>query len=122
MDKKLYREKEMHLYFFDNEGYYTSVTRKYLTIVFNTLNIEEDEVLINFGLNLSIETKSVFILPKFKCSQCSGKCRYCGSHIDCSFIEFWKIRDFNKVYDSKYRESVLYIFLIFINSHFYLIH
>lgn len=106
MDKKLYREKEMHLYLFDYNEYYTSRKRKYFMLFFNTSTIIEDEILLTFGFNFALSTNSIFILPKFKCNHCSHICRYCKMHGDCSYIELWKIRNLNNIYNNLYRESV----------------
>lgn len=106
MDKKIYRQKEMHLFVFDINHYYTSISHKYIKIMFNSYNINTDEIILKYGLYVASLTKSILILPQFKCNHCSSICNYCSSHTFCSFIEFWNIREFNKIFKEEYRESV----------------
>lgn len=106
MDNKVYRQKEMHLFLYDYNGYYTSLQNKYIKIIGKTNNINEDEYIIKLGLHISILTESIFILPQFKCNRCFRGCKYCKNHTYCSFIEFWKIRELNKYFKNRYRESV----------------
>lgn len=100
----------MHLYLYDYNGYYSSVTNKYIKIMFESRNINEDEEILKIGLEISLITKSIFIFPQFRCSHCVGICTYCFNHTFCSFIEFWRIREMNKYFKKIYRESV-YIYL-----------
>lgn len=118
MDSKIYRQKEMHLFVYDYNGYYSSLTHKYIKLVFNSNNITEDEDILKFGLYIALHTKSIFIFPQFKCEHCSGYCKYCGNHTFCSFIEFWRIREMNKYYKDIYRESVYIYFLIILIDFF----
>lgn len=113
MDNKVYRQKEMHLFFYDYNGYYSSLQNKYIKLISNTQNIEEDENILKFGFFISNLTNTIFILPQFRCNRCSRECKYCKNHTYCSFIEFWKIRSLNKYFKDKYRESVYMYYNIY---------
>lgn len=108
MDKKIYRQKEMHLFLFDENGYYSSTSRKYVKIIYESKSISEDERMIELGFFIAFKTNSIFILPQFLCSHCSTICKYCKTHKFCSFIELWKIRELNKLNKYIYRESVYF--------------
>lgn len=118
MDIKIYRQKEMHLYVYDINGYYSSMNNKYFKIINKSKNLEEDEKIVKLGLHIASLTKSVFILPQFKCNHCKRFCKYCKNHTYCSFIEFWKIRPLNRYFKNMYRESVLIFLHIIYYRHF----
>lgn len=115
MDKKLYREKEMHFFNFDYNSYYTSISNKYIIFNFTSTTLDEDELIIKLGLVTVLMTDSILILPQIKCNHCKRICRYCKSHTYCSYIEFWKIRDLNKYFHGSYRESVFLLYINFID-------
>ena len=97
---KIYRQKEMLQWVYDDGGYYSDPLRKYLTyanseIINPSHNLEEDkQALINAFAIGKILNRTV-ILPRLFCksSQCPWNSKYYISHIDDKF-------------GGKYRESV----------------
>ena len=77
MAAKVYRAKELHHWMYDEDKYYTSLTRKYLTyenIVAQEESHSNQLTVLKAALAFSIILNRTLILPKFQCrSEKSGK-------------------------------------------------
>lgn len=68
------------------------------------------------GLYLANISSRILILPRFKCYNVKRKSTpICSSpDTECNFLVHWNVKRFNSVFKPIYRESVLYIFYLFI--------
>lgn len=108
IEKKIYREKEMLLYEYDYEEYYSSKENRYLKLKLNKnilSSIDDDEYLIKIGISLAIITKRILILPKFNCSHCKSNKYYLINDF-CSYIFLFNMRELDRYFKHKYRENV----------------
>lgn len=139
-EAKEYRLKELHLYKFDYDGYYSSDNNYYLSLDYDeqerTLEYyyyllfyfidRNDKMTLMLGLYLANISNRIVILPRFKCYDVKHKTTPICSTADteCNFLVHWNIKRFNSVFKAKYRESVyiiyIYIYIIDIfNSSIY---
>ena len=102
MEAKAYRLKEMHFWVYDNDQYYSSPTRKYLTYsnpeMFKDQPVkprEEIQALMNAAVIAEILNRTL-ILPKF----------HCGSkgQATCTILNHILVRNFEAQFPN-YRES-----------------
>lgn len=106
MESKTYRFKEMLQWYYDENGYYSSNTAKYISYrnpaCNASYNKESEEALWSKEMNAlqnalmigALLNRSV-ILPKF----------HCGKKF-CSLLKWIKIRHFDSAFKDKYRESL----------------
>lgn len=113
MEQKVYLQKELLFWNYDKNGYYTSTSNKYLTILYKSRNKDEEEFYLKIGLELSLQLNRKFILPQLSCKYCSSMHKS-----GCHFAIYFSVREINKNYgEENYRENVYnYIFIVFSTS------
>ncbi len=94
---KVYRFKEMHLWMYDGDSYYSNTHRKYLqydNIKFLGSNFSHQKVALQNAFALGRILNRTVILPKFDCT--SKKC---------PLNYYIHMKSFDNVFALKYRES-----------------
>ena len=94
---KVYRFKENHLWFNDENGYYSSKTNNYLTFdLSGALTVEDQRKSLANALAFGRILKRIVILPRFKCIDSDGFC---------AMNSLFKISQFDRFFLNQYRES-----------------
>lgn len=112
---KEYRLKELHLYKFDYDGYYSSEKNNYIMLDYGDQErtLENDKVTLMLGMYLGNISNRIVILPRFRCYTVDFKfTTICKSNNDeCNFLVLWNIKRFDSVFNGKYRESVYILYI-----------
>ncbi|KAK2156386.1 hypothetical protein LSH36_214g00016 [Paralvinella palmiformis] len=94
---KIYRFKENHMWYNDENNYYSSKTNNYMTFDMSDVSTVEEQrkALIN-ALAIGYILKRIVILPKF---QCDNGARFCAMN------SLFKMSEFDRYFLNQYRES-----------------
>ena len=105
---KTYRAKEFGLWLMDNNEYYSSTTRRYITLAFpGTYSMKDELEALHNGMVLSKHLNRTLILPKFKCPDKKYQCFYKPEgRCFCSLAEITNINQFDRKYHGLYREHI----------------
>lgn len=109
-EAKIYRFRESLMWFYDENGYYSSEDRKYITYInpvdFGNTNNDKTELeALKFGLYLAKLLNRTLILPAFHCSEFGGYTE-ASENPDkhCSLMTLWNMATFDKHFGEIYRE------------------
>ena len=105
---KTYRAKEFGLWLMDTNEYYSSTTRRYITLAFpGTYSMQDELEALYNGMTLSKHLNRTLILPKFKCPHKKYQCYYKPEgRCFCSLAEITNIKIFDREYHGLYREHI----------------
>lgn len=65
--EKEYRQREMLLYSYDDDNYYSSTNSSYFILHINDNNLKIQKKITLFGFHISIITGRKFIVPQYSC-------------------------------------------------------
>ena len=96
LEAKIYRAKEVHQWMNDDNKYYSSSSRKYMTYSNGPkpYHIDNEKAALKSGLAISQVLNRTLVLPKF----------YCDHQAECPLNSFLKVRFFDKSFAGVYRE------------------
>ena len=96
LEAKVYRAKEVHQWMYDEDEYYSSTSRKYMTYSNGPqpYRVDREMVALKSGLAMAHVLNRTLVLPKF----------YCKKQKESPLNSFLKIRFFDKSFAGVYRE------------------
>ena len=103
---KVFRAKTFGFWMLDSDSYYSSKTRKYMSLEFPIMNYssKKEMVALDNAIALSMFLNRTLILPNFQCPQSRFQCVPI-SRCFCSVAERLNIVNFDKKLRGNYRES-----------------
>lgn len=113
--EKEYRQREMLLYEYDEDEYYSSTENKYFEFHYNINSFDLEKKITLFGLNIALLSGRKFIFPKYSCSYINRFTNIKGKK--CTFADMFKIGGLSKV-KYLFRENVYIILFFILFSHF----
>lgn len=94
----------MLFWIYDKNKYYSSTENKYLMIDSNDDNLNDTQLSIKLGFDISLHSDRILILPKIPCKLCN-EIKYNTEY--CNYITFFNLRELNnKIGEEKFRENV----------------
>ena len=105
---KIYRFKEVGLWNYDFNGYYSNITQKYIAYEnprdFGIKTIHHEKMALNTALTMGKILNRIVILPKFHCHTCKNvACKQ--KHNLCAFNAHFNVRVFDHYFKGLYREN-----------------
>lgn len=110
--EKIYRQKELLLYIFDENKYFSSATNLYFQFHYSSKDLIEERSKIIFGFNITLGSKRIFILPRFNCSIVKKFTN--NPEKKCTYADIFQYHLIDKKFRNKFRESVYVILYIII--------
>lgn len=118
--EKEYRQREMLLYDYDDNNYYSAKNHKYFILHYNKSSVDMLNKITLFGFHISIITGRIFIVPQYNCKFSNRKMT--NKTKKCTIADRYNINSFSKL-KYLFRENVLIIIIneYILYSHSYLI-
>lgn len=107
LTEKVYRQRELLLYKYDENSYYSSKSNSYFQLIYNSNNFTEEKKIIMIGFDTILKSKRLFILPKFNCSLRNKFTNI--PYKKCTYADIFNYNLIDKAFRKKFRENV-YIF------------